>query len=253
MIRVLVNGAKGRMGSHAVAAVTSHPELELVGATDSDADLAQAIADTSAQVVVDFTVASVGMANALAILNANARPVIGTSGFQEPQVRELQALAHTKKLGGVIAPNFALGAVLMMRFAKEAAQFLPDVEIIELHHDRKEESPSGTALRTAELIAAGRAQSGAMAAPSRGSELIAGARGGMIHNTPVHSVRLPGLIAHQEVVFGGLGEGLTIRHDSYSRESFMPGVCIACQRVMEKSELVYGLEHLLFGQYAGVA
>jgi 4-hydroxy-tetrahydrodipicolinate reductase len=248
MIRVLVNGCRGKMGSQAMVAVDNHPHLTLVAGTDLGDNLEQCIKDKAAQVVVDFTVASAGMNNARTIINSGACPVVGTSGFQEAQVAELAELAAMRKIGGVIAPNFSLGAVLMMRFAEEAAQFLPDVEIVELHHDKKEESPSGTALRTTELIANGRLKSDKKVShvSTKGVELIAGARGATVNEVAVHSIRLPGRIAHQAVIFGGLGESLTILHDSFSRDSFMPGVCLACEKVVARNSLVYGLEHLLF-------
>ncbi len=242
MIRVLVNGARGRMGSQSVEAVAVHPRLDLVGQTDRDDSLEQVIADTRAEVVVDFTVASVGYENCLKILSCGAHPVIGTSGFQDRQVAELQQRAKEAGLGGVIAPNFALGAVLMMKFAAEAARYLPHMEIIELHHDKKEDSPSGTSLRTAEMIRDARTRAPDLP-PDR--PVVPGARGAALHHIPIHSVRLPGLVAHQQVLCGGEGETLTIRHDSLSRASFMPGVCLACERAPQLDSLVYGLESIL--------
>lgn len=242
VIKVLVNGAKGRMGSEVVNAVNNDPELELVGAIDFQEDLAQSIAELKPQVVVDFTIASAGFNNAKTIIAAGVCPVVGTSGFQQAQVDELKALAAEKGLGGLIAPNFSIGAVLMMKFAAQAARYLPDVEVIEAHSVQKEESPSGTALRTAELIAAAR-QSKPEATSNK--ELVKGARGATLHDVPLHSLRLPGVVAQQTVVFGGLGETLKIEHNSQSRTSFMPGVCLACKKVVDSSELFYGLEYLL--------
>ncbi len=242
MVRVLVNGAKGKMGQEVVRAVDADPALTLVAQTDVGDDLTAVIKNSGAEVVVDFTTAHSGLKNTEIILAAGVRPVIGTSGFKEPDVKRLQALAAEKKLGGVIAPNFAIGAVLMMKFAQEAAKHMPDAEIIELHHDAKADSPSGTAVRTAEMIAASRAKK-----PEKRNELaiIPGARGAELDGVHIHSVRLSGFVAHQEVVFGGKGQTLRIRHDSNSRESFMPGVCLACREVMKRSELYYGLEYLL--------
>jgi 4-hydroxy-tetrahydrodipicolinate reductase len=242
MVRVLVNGAQGKMGSQSAQAIAAHTGLELVGETDRGDDLRQAIGQCRADVVVDFTVASAGFKNTKIILESGARPVIGTSGFQSQQVEELQALAQEKKLGGVIAPNFAVGAVLMMKFAALAAQYLPSIEIVELHHDKKEESPSGTALRTAELIHEGRSKTPVL---PRDRAVIPGARGALLHDIPIHSVRLPGLLAHQQVLCGGEGELLTIRHDSLNRSSFMTGVCLACAKAPQLQSLVYGLEHIL--------
>lgn len=242
MIKVLVNGAMGRMGSEAVNAVKNDPELVLVGAIDRGDDLAQAIVETGAQVVVDFTVASAGFHNTKTIIAAGARPVVGTSGFQKSQVMQLQALAAEKQLGGLIAPNFSVGAVLMMKFAAEAARYLPDVEVLEIHSPQKEESPSGTALRTAEMIAEARTSD---AQKTSDKELIEGARGATLHDVPLHSMRLPGVVAQQTVMFGGLSETLKIEHNSQHRSSFMPGVCLACKRVLETDKLHYGLEYLL--------
>ena len=242
-LRVLVSGAKGRMGLQVVAAVQADPQTDLVGQTDLGDDLAAAIVRCKAQVVVDFTHPSCAYDNAQAILAAGAHPVIGTTGFKPEQIATLQARAQDLGRGGLIAPNFAIGAVLMMRFAAEAARHLPHVEIIELHHDGKAEAPSGTAIKTAELIAAVRPQAPPPLVHSK--ELSPGARGTIGYPVPIHSVRLPGHVAHQEVILGGLGESLRIRHDSISRESFMPGVLLAVKAVPALDRLFYGLEHLL--------
>ena len=242
MIKVMVNGAQGRMGSEVVKAVSNDPELEYVGGTDKGDDLAEKIAELKPDVVVDFTIASMGYENAKTIIAAGVSPVIGTSGFQQRQVEELQQLAAEKQLGGLIAPNFSVGAVLMMKFAAIAAKYLPDVEVIEAHSPKKEESPSGTGIRTAELIAQARM---AAATPTSDKELIAGARGASLHQVPLHSVRLPGVVAQQTVFFGGLSETLKIEHNSQHRESFMPGVCLACKKVGHYQQLFYGLEHFL--------
>ena len=243
-IRVLVNGAKGNMGRQTVLAVQADAALELVGQTDLGDDLAGAIRSTQAQVVIDFTAPTAAFANASAIVAAGVHPVVGTTGFKPEELAQLQTRCRERKLGGVIAPNFALGALLMMRFAAEAAKFLPHVEIIELHHDGKAEAPSGTAIATAERIAAARPQRPAPKVESK--ELQPGARGTKGYAVPIHSVRLPGHVAHQEVILGGLGETLRIRHDTISRESFMPGVLLAVKKVISATELFYGLEPLLF-------
>lgn len=242
MIKVIVNGANGRMGKEAVKAINNDPQLQLVGQSDLNDDLAALIKQSGAQVVVDLTAASSGFKNTQLILNAGAAPVIGTSGFQAEQVEQLQALAAEKQQGGLIAPNFSIGAVLMMKFAAEAAKYLPDVEIIEAHSPQKEESPSGTGMRTAELIAAARIKA---ATPCNDKELIEGARGAQLHGIKLHSLRLPGIVAQQTVFFGGLSETLKIEHNSQHRESFMPGICLACKEVVKQKELVYGLEQLM--------
>jgi len=242
MIKVLVNGANGRMGKEAVNAINNDNALSLVGEIDYKDDLAASISKFKPDVVVDFTAASAGFENTKTILNNGACPVIGTSGFLETQVQELQLLSKEKSLGGLIAPNFSVGAVLMMKFSAEAAKYLPDVEIIEAHSPQKEESPSGTGLRTAEMIAQSRTL-----APQETSdkELFDGARGAQLHGVKLHSVRLPGVVAQQTVFFGGLSETLKIEHNSQHRESFMPGVVLACKKVIERNQLVYGLEHLM--------
>ncbi|MCG6200047.1 4-hydroxy-tetrahydrodipicolinate reductase [Psychromonas antarctica] len=242
MIKVIVNGAKGRMGSEAVKAIENDPQLQLVGQCDFGDDLAVLIKQSGAQVVVDLTTASAGFTNTQIIINAGASPVIGTSGFQTEQVNQLQALAAEKQIGGLIAPNFSVGAVLMMKFAAQAGKYLPDVEIIEAHSPQKEESPSGTGIRTVELIAAARIKA---ATPCSDKELIEGARGAELHGIKLHSIRLPGVVAQQTVFFGGLSETLKIEHNSQHRESFMPGICLACKEVVKRHELVYGLEHLM--------
>ncbi len=242
LVRVVVNGSKGRMGKESVRAVSEDSELDLVGQTDINDNLSEIISQRKAQVVLDFTHADVVMEVAVSIIKSGARPVIGTSGLLPQQVDELQKLCRKQKIGGVIAPNFAIGAVLMMKYSQDAAKYLPNAEVIEFHHDGKLDSPSGTAIKTANLIAGVRKN---ITKTSSEKEIIKGSRGGDSEGVQIHSVRLPGLIAHQEVIFGGQSQTLTIRHDSMHRESFMPGVCLACKKVMDLKELVYGLETLL--------
>lgn len=230
------------MGQEAVKAVEADSALDLVGQADQGDDLGKMVAETRAQVVVDFTTAAVAFENTKKIIDAGAHPVIGTSGLLPEQVNELKVLCASKSLGGLITPNFALGAVLMMKFAKEAVKYMPDVEVIELHHDRKADAPSGTAIKTLDLLAEAREET---PESREETELLKGARGGESSDIRVHSVRLPGLVAHQQVLFGGKSELLTIRHDSLHRESFMPGVCFSCKKVLELNELVYGLENVL--------
>jgi len=262
-VRILVAGAAGRMGREVVRAVAGDPDTELVGAVDvsqtgADAgelagvgargipirpDLAAALRDTHAEVVVDFTRAEAAFANAKVALAAGVSPVIGTTGMPPEQIGELGRRAEEKGVGAVVAPNFALGAVLLMRFAAQAARYMPEVEIIELHHEKKVDAPSGTALKTAEMIRAARA---AERLPRPDEEVkLPGSRGGDWDGIRIHSVRLPGYVAHQEVIFGGVGQTLTLRHDSIDRASFMPGVLMACKRVRGLKRLVHGLENLL--------
>ncbi len=241
-IKVIVNGAKGRMGEMSSAAISADPELELVGQTDLGDNLNDTIKDTAAAVVVDFTVASASLKNAEAIVAAGARPVIGTSGFTEREVSKVSSLCAEAGIGGIIAPNFSLSAVLMMKFAADAAKYMPECEIIEYHHTAKEDSPSGTALKTAELIAASRVEA---RKPVKGKEIIPGSRGAELGGTNIHAVRIPGVIADQEVVFGGHAQSLTIKSACLNREAYMPGVCYACKKVIELDDLVFGLDKIL--------
>ena len=242
LIRVLINGSKGRMGQESIKAVRADAELDLVAQTDLSDNLAQIIEQSKAQVVLDFTTAAVAMEVSASIIQSGARPVIGTSGLLPEQVAELKQLCKQQNIGGVIAPNFAIGAVLMMKYSQDAARYFPQAEVIELHHNGKLDAPSGTAIKTANLIAEARDSVPEKIAEK---EILPGARGANAEGIRIHSIRLPGLVAHQEVLFGAQSQTLTIRHDSTHRDSFMPGVCLACKKVMELNELVYGLEHLL--------
>ncbi|MBG55525.1 MAG: 4-hydroxy-tetrahydrodipicolinate reductase [Deltaproteobacteria bacterium] len=242
LIRVLINGSKGSMGLESVKAITEDNELELVAKTDLGDNLSNTIKKTKAEVVVDFTTAEVVMENAVAIIESGSRPVIGTSGLLPDQVSKLQELCRIHKNGGIIVPNFAVGAVLMMKYAQDAAKYFPNVEIIELHHDLKADAPSGTAIKTSNLLSESRKS---VQKKINEKEILLGARGAKSEGVRIHSVRLPGLVAHQEVIFGGKSQTLKIRHDSIHRDSFMPGVCLACKKVMHLKKLVYGLEHLL--------
>ena len=242
-IKVLVNGAQGKMGSETVKAITTTQDLELVGEVDLDNDLAKAIESTQAEVVVDFTHPDSAFKNVKTILDCRAHAVVGTTGLTPANLTEIKKLCAKNKVNCIVAPNFALGAVLMMKFSREAAHYLPEVEIIELHHNQKADSPSGTAIKTAELILADRQNLKPKTAKTR--EKLKHARGAELNGIHIHSVRLQGLVAHQAVIFGGLGQTLTIRHDSISRESFMPGVIMAVRKVKKLTGLVYGLENLL--------
>jgi 4-hydroxy-tetrahydrodipicolinate reductase len=224
MIRVAVAGAAGRMGQAVCAAVADAPDMELIGRADPLLGTTLEEVLPAAEVVVDFTRPDAALEDALACVRAGVHVVVGTTGFDPEPLKDAQAKAGKRRGNAFVAPNFAIGAVLMMRFAAEASRHMAKAEIIELHHDGKLDAPSGTAARTAGLIAAA---SGA--AP------------------PIHSVRLPGLVAHQEVIFGDVGQTLSIRHDSIARESFMPGVLLAVREVGAlKEPLVIGLESLLF-------
>ncbi|WP_133136441.1 4-hydroxy-tetrahydrodipicolinate reductase [Legionella rowbothamii] len=242
LTRVIVNGASGKMGELACETLNVHPEFTLVAQLGRQDNLAQAIHDTQAQIVVDLTRADTVYQNSLTIINNGARPVIGTSGLLPEQVKNLTIKCEEQGLGGVIAPNFSISAVLMMLFAAKAAEYFSEVEIVETHHQQKLDAPSGTALKTAEMIAAARKS------PKNKlilKELIPGARGGTHCDINIHSLRLPGVLARQQVIFGNAGETLSITDDSISRNCFMPGIVLACQKVMTLNGLIYGLEHLL--------
>ena len=253
-LQIAVFGASGRVGQTVVDAVRAAPDMNLVAGVDQVAqtvdfawfdDAAAAIRETRPDVAIDFTVADAAAANALSAIEAGVSPVIGTTGMSADQVEAIRSAAASEGVGAFIAPNFAIGAVLMMAMAQLAAPHLDHVEVIELHHDQKIDAPSGTAAHTAELIAQARGGRAAIDAPTERFTLP-GVRGGVNHGVRVHSVRLPGFVAHQEVIFGALGQTLTIRHDSTSRDSFMPGVLMAARRVRDLPGLVIGLEHLLF-------
>lgn len=258
-IRVGVVGAAGRMGAEVVRAVVAADDLHLVAAVDPrnvgrpalegadgaddvhiEADL-DALTAAGASVAVDFTRPEAVAANTLWLLDHGIHAVVGTTGWQQDDLRRVDAAAGAGDANAVVAPNFAVGAVLMMRMAQLAARHLPHVEIVELHHDGKADAPSGTSLRTADLIAEAR---GAAPEPTLG-EVLAGARGADRAGVRVHAVRLPGLVAHQEVIFGGEGQRLSIRHDSVDRTSFMPGVLLAVREVARRPGLTIGIEELL--------
>ena len=244
-IRVGVTGAGGQMGRQVCAAVEAADGLELVARVGSG-DALTGLTDAGAQVVVDFTRPDVVMDNVGFAVEHGIHAVVGTTGLTGPRLETVRALvADAPGVGVLVAPNFALGAVLMMRFAQTAARFYDSVEVIELHHPRKADAPSGTAIRTAELIAAARAAAGRGPMPDATTGGLDGARGASVDGVPVHSLRLAGLVAHQEVVFGAPGETLTIRHDSLDRESFMPGVIAAVRAVPSRPGLTVGLENLL--------
>jgi len=246
MIKVGVLGARGRMGSEVVKAVTEAADLELVAALDLG-DSLDALVANGAQVVVDFTTPDSVMANLEFLISHNIHAVIGTTGFDDARVAKIKSLLSSSKSGVLIAPNFAIGAVLMMEFATKAAKFFESAEIIELHHPNKVDAPSGTAARTAELMSKSRKEAGLAAMPDSTSTSLDGARGATVGDIPVHSVRLRGLVAHQEVLLGGIGETLTIRHDSIDRVGFMPGVLLGVRQVVTHPGLTFGLENFMEG------
>lgn len=262
-VKIIIAGPRGRMGREAVNLVNTTKNFELLAVIDhkydgmklSDlpgfaeldapiyTDLERCLQDFPADVLIDLTTPEIGMHHTTTALKYNVRPVVGTTGFSKKDLEELEAICREKELGCIIAPNFAIGAVLMMKFSQMAAKYFNDVEIIEMHHDQKLDAPSGTAVKTAEMIASVRAAK-KQGHPNE-KETIAGARGAELDGMHIHSVRLPGLIAHQQVLFGSDGQTLTIRHDSYNRASFMSGVKVAVDTVMKINTFVYGLENIL--------
>ncbi|MCX6446810.1 MAG: 4-hydroxy-tetrahydrodipicolinate reductase [Actinobacteria bacterium] len=246
-MKVAVLGAKGRMGAETVAAIESASDLTLSSALDLGDSLDQLI-KTGTEVIVDFTHPDAVMKNLEFAITNGIHVVVGTTGFDDKKLSELKnLLSKNTKVGALIAPNFGLGAVLMMQFSQKAAQYFESVEIIELHHANKVDAPSGTAIRTAELITDARKQSKKGAMPDASKTIIPGARGAKVGDVPIHSVRSHGYVAHQEVIFGDAGETLSIRHDSINRAGFMPGVLIGVRNVAKHPGLTVGLENYMEG------
>lgn len=260
-IKVIVSGAFGKMGMETAKAVNNDENLELIGLVDVkargkqaedlakqmlvavDTDLERIIKLTKPDVMVDFTNPQAVYDNVKSALQLGINCVVGTTGLNEMEFKQLEKLAMENEVGVAVIPNFAIGGVLMMKLAQEAAKYFPDVEIIELHHDGKVDAPSGTAIKTAEMISQAREKK-----PIRNSrefEKIPGSRGGDLNGIRIHSVRLPGFIAHQEVIFGGVGQSLTIRHDSFDRLGFMPGVVMTVKKIVGTKGLIYGLENIM--------
>jgi 4-hydroxy-tetrahydrodipicolinate reductase len=245
VIKVGVLGARGRMGQEVCRAIKSTNDLELVAEIDLN-DSLETLKSSKADVIVDFTTPDVVMGNLKFAIENGIHAVVGTTGFDATRLDTLKKLlASNPKVGVLIAPNFALSAVLMMKFAKSAAKYFESAEIIELHHAEKVDAPSGTASRTAELINEARREANLGKMPDKTAKSLDGARGAKIGEVPIHSVRLRGLVAHQEVLFGDKGELLTIRHDSLDRSGYMPGVLVGVREVSSNPGLTVGLEHYL--------
>lgn len=244
-IKVAILGAKGRMGSESVKAISAADDLELVASLDLG-DSLDLLKSSGTEVVLDFTHPDSVMKNIEYAINNGIHVVVGTTGIDSQRMDVIKSfLAKNPKVGAIIAPNFSLGAVLMMQFAAKAATYFESVEIIELHHPDKADAPSGTATRTAELISEARARAKKSAITDKTSSGLAGARGAKVGDVPIHSIRLRGLVAHQEVLLGDQGETLSIRHDSIDRSGFMPGVLLAIRSVKTRAGLTFGLENLL--------
>jgi 4-hydroxy-tetrahydrodipicolinate reductase len=245
MTRVAVFGAKGRMGSTSVVAIDATNDLEVVAQVDVGDDPASAL-NAGAEVALDFTQPDAALNNVRWCIENGVHVVVGTSGFGEAKLDEVRALlGESPSVGVLVVPNFSIGAVLLMRFAAEAAPYFESVEVVEMHHPDKIDAPSGTAVRTAELIAASREAAGSAPIPDATTTDPDGARGAKVAGVPIHAIRARGYVASQEVVFGGTGETFTLRHDSHDRESFMPGVLTALRGVAAHPGLTVGLEALL--------
>ncbi|RMC58904.1 4-hydroxy-tetrahydrodipicolinate reductase [Lactobacillus sp. ESL0259] len=252
MKKILIAGATGSMGRQAVQLVEKLPDCQLVAvlaptassSSDFEPEVKRfdnlAMVDIAADIWIDFTTPQAVYRNTKFALEHHMHPIVGTSGLTPEQTKKLQAIAQKEKIGGIIVPNFGLSAVLLMKFAQEAARYFPDAEVIEMHHADKRDAPSATAIATAKLIAENRNSENCSQ-----TENDSQARGANYDGIPVHSVRLPGYIAHEQVLFGGPGEALTIRQDSFSRSSFMQGVKVALSRVMDLTDLVVGLDQIL--------
>ncbi|MEU6891204.1 4-hydroxy-tetrahydrodipicolinate reductase [Streptomyces sp. NPDC046557] len=244
-LRVAVLGAHGRIGSEAAKAVEAADDMELVAALGRG-DKLETLVDAGAQVAVELTTPDSVMGNLEFLVGHGIHAVVGTTGWTEDRLARLDTwLAGSPGTGVLIAPNFSIGAVLTMKFAAQAARYFESVEVVELHHPNKVDAPSGTATRTAQLIAAARAEAGLGAQPDATATALDGARGADVDGVPVHAIRLRGLLAHQEVLLGGEGETLTIRHDSLHHRSFMPGILLGARRVTQTPGLTFGLEHFL--------
>ena len=262
-ITLIIAGPRGNMGKEAVKLAEQTPHFKLLAVVDTKnegkrlrdisdmpaldipvyTDLEKCFTEQKPDVLIDLTSPESGHVHLELALDYGVRPVIGTTGFNQDDIERLRAKAEAKEVGAIIAPNFAIGAILMMKFAQTAARYMPDVEILEMHHDKKLDAPSGTAQKTAQLISEVR-EAKKQGRPEE-TEDLPGARGAEVEGMRVHSIRLPGLVAHQEVLFGGPGQTLTIRHDSINRASFMPGVRLSVETVLSLKTLVYGLEHII--------
>jgi 4-hydroxy-tetrahydrodipicolinate reductase len=245
MIKVIVNGCNGKIGKEIVNSINCDPAFSLVGATDFSDNLQNAILKEKPDVVIDFTNPKVAYENAKTIISNSVHAIIGTTGITPEQRDMLNEIAVKNKIAILIAPNFCIGAVLMMKFAAEAAKYMPNVEIVEYHHDQKADAPSGTAIATGEYI---NKINGKTNEPQIKSKdiLNKNSQGALVGNIRIHSVRLPGFVASQEVILGEKGQTLKIRHDTINREAFMPGIVLAAKSLLNKSGLYYGLETLLF-------
>lgn len=242
-INILINGAFGKMGRTTITSIANEKDLQLVAQTTRGDDLAKAIKQHHADVVVDFTTPNTVFENTKIIIGSGARAVIGTSGLTTEQIKTLSQLCDTKKIGCIIAPNFSIGAILLMKYAQDAANYFPDVEIIESHHPKKLDAPSGTAKKTAELIAKNKLHPNTSA--SIDETLNNNASRGLSHcGIPIHAIRTSGIFADIQIIFGNHSETLTLNHHASDRNAMMPGVFLCCRKVMGINQLLYGMENL---------
>ncbi len=243
-LKIIINGAHGKMGRTTIAAIAHEKDLQLVATLGRDDDLANAIKKHKADIVIDWTLPECVFANTQKIIAAGCRPIIGTTGLSPEQIQLLSQQCESKKIGAIIAPNFSIGAVLMMKYAQDAARYFPDVEIIEYHHPKKIDAPSGTAKKTAELIAKTKKEKNTSAnIDSQLQNKLS--RGDNYHDVPIHSVRMTGVFANQNVIFGGNGETFALQHTATDRNAMMPGLFLCCRKVMALNHLVYGMESLI--------
>ena len=255
VIKVAIAGPRGKMGKETIGTVIKNEQFLLVGLLDNKevetslgdipifTSLKELIKETEPDVLVDLTVPSSVYEHTITALEHGVRPVIGTTGFSEEQLETINHMVEEQGIGCIIAPNFSIGAVLMMKFAQTAAKYLPDVEIIEMHHDQKLDAPSGTALKTAQMIR--QVRNSKTQGSEKEEELMESARGAELDGMRIHSVRLPGLVAHQQVLLGGEGQLLTLKHDSFHRSSYMSGIVLSIEEVMKQNKLIYGLEEII--------
>lgn len=237
-IRILVSGAYGKMGRFICRALAEHTLFSVVAQSGRHDNLALLLQTTSADIAIDVTCPESVWHNANTIIDQGVRPIIGTTGLSAAQITTLQERCLSERLGGMVIPNFAIGAALMMNYAKNAASYFDGVEIIEAHHAQKRDAPSGTAIRTAQVIAQ-------QASRSKDRKSVHGYGGTEIHGVPIHSIRLPGIIAQQSLLFGTAGETLTLVHNVSNYEAYLPGLLLACRKVMTVHELIYGLENVI--------
>ena len=246
MIKVMIIGAYGKLGTVACATLNENPDYNVIAKVGRDDDLLKMLQEHKPDIAIELTNIHSVFDNSCMLINNHVKTIIGASGLTPDQIETLSALSDKNATGCIIAPNFSIGAILMMNFASQAAKFFRDVEIIETHHQQKLDAPSGTAIKTAELIKQAKSTTlSSNSSDKKNQELYPGARGASVEDVNIHSLRLPGYIASQQVIFGGLGENLKIQHNSISRDCFGAGIKFACEQVQQINHLIYGLDNIL--------